>query len=215
LRGKCTRLKRRERAGIDIAGGIEETEPVVQSIILASAGLLIFDREADKVLRRLAILPVLCDERHAFAAMQLQRERRVAVRAFYLEQSPSPNVRSKPATKSKRKASTLPKPKIPPTTTPNPPMFMDMQPRALNVGVAGLLGSRPLFRADLAHDHRSRSDLMGGRSFQLKICHEAPRRIKRLDRFGTAMLTERLHYFSVARFTGLGNSLRENKLDLW
>ena len=87
------RFKRRERGRIDIAGRIEEAEPVVQRVILAAAGLLILDREADKVLRRLAILPVHGDERHAFAAMQLQREQRLVVRAFDLEARRSARLR--------------------------------------------------------------------------------------------------------------------------
>jgi hypothetical protein len=68
-----------------LPGRIEEAEPVVQREKLAPAGLLILDREADKVLRRLAVLPVHGDERHAFAAMQLQREERRGVGAFHLE----------------------------------------------------------------------------------------------------------------------------------
>ncbi|MGB8901512.1 MAG: hypothetical protein WCC90_20720 [Methylocella sp.] len=73
------RFKRRERGRIDIAGHIEEAEPIVQRVILVAARLMILDREADKVLRRLAVLPVHGDERHAIAAMQLQRERRLVV----------------------------------------------------------------------------------------------------------------------------------------
>src|SRR5437016_14570622 len=79
------RLKRRERGRIHIAGRIEEAEPVVQRVILVAARLLILDREADKVLRWLAILPVHGDKRHAIAAMQLQRKRRLGVRALDLE----------------------------------------------------------------------------------------------------------------------------------
>jgi hypothetical protein len=79
------RLKRRETGRIDVAGRIEEAEPVVQREKLGPAGLLILDREADKVLRRLAVLPIHGDERHAFAAMQLQREERRGVGAFHLE----------------------------------------------------------------------------------------------------------------------------------
>src|SRR5208283_3835817 len=87
------RFKRRERGRVDIAGRIEEAEPVVQRVILAAAGLLILNREADKVLRRLTVLPVHGDERHAIAAMQLQRERRVVVRSFDLEAGRSARLR--------------------------------------------------------------------------------------------------------------------------
>ena len=79
------RLKRRKRGRIDVSGRVEEVDPVVQREELVAARLLIFDREANKVLWRLAGLPVHGDERHSFAAMKLQREERLGVRAFDLE----------------------------------------------------------------------------------------------------------------------------------
>src|SRR5207237_2303572 len=56
-----------------------EADSVRQDEEPLTAGLLILDREADEVLRRLARLPVHGEERHAVAAMDLQGEERCRV----------------------------------------------------------------------------------------------------------------------------------------
>src|SRR6185437_339803 len=84
------RLQRRQGTGNDVAVRIEKVETVGERRKLVGAGRLTLDREADKVLRRLAILPVHAEQRHAVAAMQLERERRTGIRTQHLETRGSP-----------------------------------------------------------------------------------------------------------------------------
>src|SRR5262245_1623919 len=60
-------------------------DAVLQGKEAVAAGFLVLDREADKIPRRLALPPVHREQRHAVAAMQLQREGRRRVRAADLK----------------------------------------------------------------------------------------------------------------------------------
>src|SRR5262249_30330714 len=74
----------RQHVRVERAVHAAECETVLQRIELVAAGLLVFDRKADEVFRRLALFPVHGEEGHAVAAMPLQRAERLAVCAEHL-----------------------------------------------------------------------------------------------------------------------------------
>jgi hypothetical protein len=68
------RQHRRQLVGAGRTSGAGERKAVFQGEKFIAAGLLILDGKTHEIQRRLALLPIHRQERHAVTAMDLQRE---------------------------------------------------------------------------------------------------------------------------------------------